>query len=531
MKFFSVCKYFKKPHFTFKALFWFLLPLWGLGGLVFIIQKSILLDESIYQNTNFLLVNACKSLRFLGVFLVGLASGIYFWGWKWNLLFEKFWEKSIFLMAILVLGITFCFSPYNFYFENLFIFDRILLGILVILCFFKPSFLFLFVFYCYFFAIQFSYPFGGQSYEWTFNVWCDVLLMLWCWFLLPHPLPLSEGEGSNKKSHILMFVYTYVLSIYSYPAIQKMLLGEYFGQWIFENNLFNYFVAGDVQYWEFLESNFNFWQILFENTNVFFTFSVFFIEIGILAFWHKRYFQVLAFGRFSLHFSVFFFTGNTFWSWQLLNLVLFFQIIFLEKEILDKIFNKIHLAFLLNILVLLMPFCLPIKSLAWWDSNFYQVYTLEAVDDKGNTYVLTPSDYAPYTIWGRKAQFYYLNDEKYLTGTYGSVKDYALYKALRNAKNAEDIKNIKLKFGRNLFNQKEKDKFIHFTKKLLFYLKSKNNSIPTFVPLHFYTFLKEKNQKINLKNIQKINIKYKEILYSNHKKNKILEKVVLEVNL
>lgn len=513
--------------------------------LYFILSKSILLDESVFFDTNFLLLNACKGLRFLGVFLVGIFFGVVFWRCRWVDVFRGFWEKVLFLVGIGVLVVTFSLSPYNFYLQNWFVLDRILFGILGFLCIYRPSFLFLFAFYTHFLASQYSYPFGGQGYEWTHCLWVDVLLLafvLICKKRLLHFYFSNFSKKNDNHSHTntihsyiphsyplegLGVIYMYALMVYAYPATQKLFLGEYVGAWILENQLFHYLEAGHHQSWEFSEGDLAFWKYILQHFNLFFTFFVFFVEMGFLAFWHKTYFQMLAFGRFLLHLGVFFFTGNSFWSWQLFNLLLFLQIFYLDKLVLKNIFQNFYLAFCINIFILFGHYFFDIKPLAWWDTNFYQINTLQATDQAGNTQTLTPYHYAPYTIWGRKAQFYYLHKNPYLTGTYGSTKNHQLYQALKNAKNEQDIEKIKTRFGKNEYDSTQAKKFYHFTHKLLLHLQNPSTlNFTNVVPLHFYTFF-QKNKKENtqkqtkndkeykkfeLKNTQKIQVLYKEVL-------------------
>ena len=112
---------------------------------ILIFKKSLKIEEI---NSSFLLLNIDTSYRFLwffSVIIIFYILSLIKFKLNWSIVSKEI--KLIVMLSTIVLTWSTVFSDYNYYEDNWFFFDRILLLVMCILVYFKPSVIFLYILY------------------------------------------------------------------------------------------------------------------------------------------------------------------------------------------------------------------------------------------------------------------------------------------------------------------------------------------------------------------------------------------------
>lgn len=352
------------------------------------------------------------------------------------------WESSGGLrrfVITLVVVLAWAGSTYNY---NLYLntghwFDRVALVALALAVWWWPMALPLFAAWAIVMLWEVSsVGFGHDDFDWRPLIEVLVLFACFVW--------LSFWKRLNTRHFLFVALYL-VASYYYYAGYAKIFYGPTFS-WIIENHTSNLFLAAWQHGWLnwFLNERAAL-AITRALRHIDFpaaVFTVFVAETGAVV-WlalHPRATRAWLLCAAGMHLGIFVFAGVCFWKWIAMDLALWH---FLRREgafIHAEIFkHKLALAF--GIVLLLCSgqrtYFNPTTGVAWYDTNFNELYHLQAVGVSGQTYPLDPNVFAPYDARMTQENFCYLSSEPYLTAIYGQTGNHAVLMELARSQTAE----------------------------------------------------------------------------------------------
>ncbi|MDX2022843.1 MAG: hypothetical protein SF187_21600 [Deltaproteobacteria bacterium] len=278
---------------------------------------------------------------------------------------------------------------------------------------------------------------GHDDFDWRPLI--EVLALFACFVWL------SFWKRLNTRHFLFVALYS-LASYYYFAGYAKIFYGPTFS-WIIDNHTSNLFLAA----WQHGWLN---W-FLSERAALVATralrhidlaaglFTVFVAEIGVIV-WlavHPRATRVWLLCAAGLHLGIFVFAGVCFWKWIAMDLALWYFLRGEGASLHAEIFK--HKAVLVFGVVLLLcsgqrTYFNPTTGVAWYDTNFNELYHLQAVGKSGRTYDLDPNVFAPYDARMTQENFCYLSDEPYLTAIYGQTGNHAVLRKLEASKTAAE---------------------------------------------------------------------------------------------
>ncbi|WP_299119071.1 hypothetical protein [uncultured Winogradskyella sp.] len=351
---------------------------------------------------------------------------------------------------------------FNFYFDQNYTLDRIVLLLSLILFYWRPigSILFLF----------FLFPLVGQlevlegfSLSTTFLL--TRIIILFIAFFCIHLV-----FGKFRFKYFAFMLGCFVASNYIVSGAGKLMLGE----WIF-NDQVNYLLPATYA---------NGWQSYLntESLNSLTRFLSYFnmpsrlfsllIECGMIAFFFNiKWARFLLIGAIVMHIGIFFYSGIFFWMWILVLIGLLF--IFSKKVIeTPSVFNKAY--FLIAIPIILGgKFWINPSPKVWFDSPLNYTYKFKATLENGEGHLLPPDFFAPYDVQFTFSNFKYLNDKPLLGIHWGAHASEKLHNYFKIHRSDKDIFNFEKTHG---IIYKDQEKQIFLAKFITQYVKNWNEN-------------------------------------------------------
>jgi hypothetical protein len=397
--------------------------------------------ELIFNSNSFLIEYFSDVINILQI--IPLFLGFYLLkSLQWKSFELKKQTKIIWICFGLLVVYKFGFNSYNFYYDQLFLFERILLLLLFVLSLFRIAFIIPFSFLFLLTISQYYYPLGGYSIT-------DI-------YPLVNFFPLFTGYIFLKflfNINDLNFwrsVIVFHISYYFISGIAKIEISPNFYEWILYNDLSNLFNSSLQMGWlkDFDNSIIILISTLISYFNVPLNLLTVLIEISSIYFLRRgKTFRIYLIVASLFHFIIYLSSGIFFWKWIIINVVIVVISIIGERESFEKVFDFKPLYFI--ILVLISPIYLRPLSLAWFDTKLVEKYEIYLTDFNGNDFAVTGNFFKPYDKIFSQNRFPYLTKNKTLIGTYGSLgTDRLFYSDF----NLVDLINGNLNFKRNDFN-------------------------------------------------------------------------------
>ncbi|SKA79640.1 hypothetical protein SAMN02745166_00521 [Prosthecobacter debontii] len=297
---------------------------------------------------------------------------------------------------------------------------------------------------------------------------------------------------------------------YWIPGVAKLKVGLDSWDWLLHDDLFNLsastFVHGWSAFWdeEGLVRLLAFLQPLALPMKVF----VLVVELALItAFWNRRWFVLLSAGRVMLHAGIFFFSGDSFWNWIVLQIAL--TAAFIEwprrgqgdEKSAPTMGAEMRLfswqsGAVAAVYLLITANSHMASNLAWFDSQVTERYSVYAVMKGGRRLYVKPDFFEPYDFAFIQSQFHFLLPEKVLTRTFGAIHEARVAQAAREARTVEAVRGLIATHGKVQIDAKRTASFDGFLKRWFAQHRALEGVLPKTLhtlspPLHAYVLSKE----------------------------------------
>lgn len=430
------------------------------------------------------------------------------------------------------------FLEYNYFTDQSLILEKGILLIALVLIYFNPIFVILFLVQSLLIWQSYQIPLGNFHFT-------DIRPVFEILILFISYLFVNKFKIIHSNLFILLALALHA-SNYFVPGIAKIEISPNGWEWIVENELSNLFISSYVNGWlGFLSEDLilDIAQII-NKTQIPIQLLTILIHLGSIFLLYRKKITMTLFICFELlHFGIFLASGIFFWAWILVNFGFIFLIKQLPKESLEFIYSKKVKNFFL-LIVLLSPVFFSPKPLAWWDSNLNTVYDFIVTTKNEEKIKLNRNDFSPYDLIFTQNRFYYSTSDKVVNNTYGAIQNdnkiysnlfkniinyiikpilgiesnyyknnsYEVFKKIKVSESIFEIKNNIEKFGKNYFDNSKKNVLENFLKK---YFQNKNSTSnknwfnKIGAPYHIYDLSEprlSKNIKIKYVSMEKQNI-------------------------
>jgi hypothetical protein len=339
-------------------------------------------------------------------------------------------------------------SDYNFYFDQLYVFDRLLLIALLLLLWWKPIFVLPYTLVLMAFAAQFTYPLADQG---SLLVSVNLLvhtLQLFSVFMLVHVV-----TGTRLTSDFLFVLCCMIGASYVRSGVGKLMLG-----WLAHPNLIYLLPGGYSNGWlAFLSPEqvaaISQFLMPFRLPMMLFTLVV---ELGALVFlFNQRVMLVYLLLFVGFHAGVAALCGIFFWHWIVLELAL---LLFFYRTRAQPFRMRTWAQFALSVVLIGGGFIwFRSVNLAWYDTGLYYSYRYEAITQSSDRVMLPASYFSPYEDIFIFQNFNYLTRDPQLTGTYGVSMDSELASAIVAARTPADVFALEGQFPLETYRQAHVD--------------------------------------------------------------------------
>ncbi len=409
----------------------------------------------------------------------------------WAAIDDSMRMRNFVTIVAAVMGVTFILSDYNYYYDNAFLFDRLVLLTLLVAIRFHPGFLFPFVITMMVFALQIHYPLPGGMWNWPDKRLPTHILFVLVWFVY-----LRIFVRTDQRLPLILALFM-AASGYAHAGFSKMAIGPEVTTWLVENATSNILVSAYQQgNWlgQLSEAQIVDVAGVLRHFDVASNGYTLFAEVGAaFILLDKRVARFFLGACVLLHLGILATTGIFFWKWIVVDLAMMWYAGVLWKWSLpDPTVGKpIAIALVICALTLGAAHTKMTGILfAWWDTEHTQFFTYEVETVSGDRYSLDPRYFVPYDIVFVQSRFYYTVPQKLLPGTYGVTHRYPVFKALQAA-TTQDLPAVNERYAVGLFNQGRRNDFGRFVQR---YVRAAmrgedKNFLPRWVsvPYHFQT--------------------------------------------
>ena len=403
----------------------------------FVFERLTRLPESSYGEASPLLEffrNLGWLVSITGVIAAGLLA-------RYGKLFASWHELefgSDIRIFIMLLAATIAWPlatmAYNYYFDQGYIFERLLIVLLLPLLWWRPVFLYPLITVEYLLLWQLGEPsLGGSVFPHKLHL-LHALNIFAAFFLL------YAATGHRRAQSFLVLVCCLVAASYWLPGLAKLKLA-----WLSDERLYLLPLSAYAHGWlAFLSAD-----RIVDVARVLMPFDaamrvgVIVLELSCLFMLWRRW---LCFGLLSavivFHILVFAAYGFLFWTWIILDAVV---LVLIARSSVNRnidIFNGRN--FVVSALfIAASAVWAEAPKLGWYDTPLTYTYRVHAIDDRRNSVQIHPRFFAPYDDTFTMSSFAYLvPDRAVLVGPYGVTKDRDLLRALMGAKTPGDVFDI-----------------------------------------------------------------------------------------
>jgi len=363
--------------------------------------------------------------------------------------------KVVRLIVMLVAGMlawVYATLDFNFYFNQAYIADRLLLLALLPLIFWRPVFVLSFLFVLLSFIGQSEVLVG---FSWAAPFLPIRILVLFSAFYL-----LFLWTNKFLIKDFVMFTCSLVAAHYWSSG-----WGKLNWEWIANDRIFLLLPATYANGWlSFFdpETIGSITQTLL-HLNGPMKIVVLLLEVGgCLFFLHRHASRFFLTGWLMMHLGIFLVSGICFWMWG--TLVAGLLLVFFKNNGLAElpVFTKKHLLVSFLLIISGGYWCRPVK-LAWYDVPVSYTYRMEATMDNGQRKQLPPGFFGAFDYQFTLSGFSYLSKEATLPVVWGA-SGVETAKVLDRVNSASEVFVVEKSNGRAGFNESQAIAFDHFMK-------------------------------------------------------------------
>ncbi len=360
--------------------------------------------------------------------------------------------------VLIFIGIwTAAFYPYNFYWGHAHLADRLIILVLGVLCFRFPGVLPVFTIAMAISYWQWRVPLGDPENT-NRKLIVDALLtlngalLLWRWKWFPRPA-------------VVLAVVSVVFIHYWIPGQEKFDISSKPMEWLLENRALNMMIAAFTLGWNVFWDQAGVVSVYQSMSFAEVPLKAFVIVVEmalVISFWRRPVFLAFTAGRILLHAGILFFSGDTFWNWNLLQVGLLAAFLWPSRGDVF-VFGWRQMA-ASAVYVIATAHSHNANPLGWWDSRLSERYNVVAVTEGGERELITPFFFEPFDFLFIQSKFHFtVRDDKILTRTYGAIHDEEAAREFRKAYTPEEARRLIDKWGKEQYSEKmsgELDEFI-----------------------------------------------------------------------
>lgn len=376
-----------------------------------------------------------------------------------------------FIMAAAALLVWPCSTlDYNFFFDQGYVIDRLVLVGIWALIYVHPFFVAPLLVVLVMSFGQLMYPLPGASWHWPDKKLPLDFLTMFLVFLA------TRVFFRQHRQAFVLLTCTVVASQYFHAGVNKMLLGPTLWTWATDNHLSHILVGAHVNGgWLRHLSPAAVHQLAgaLSAVDPALAAGTLMVECGaILLLLDRKLLPWILVAQAGLHTGIVLLTGIFFWKWILFDLMLALWLCSswraddaagaglatlpghemanpsLGQWFLGRGLFSARTFALFVTLVLASPFSLQNVSFAWWDTPYINFFEIRGIGRSGTEYVLDSRFFSPYDILVHQARFSYLKRGPTIGGTFAVAHDYEFARAVDTATPGE-IGAIRQRFGVN----------------------------------------------------------------------------------
>ncbi|MDX2022765.1 MAG: hypothetical protein SF187_21195 [Deltaproteobacteria bacterium] len=295
---------------------------------------------------------------------------------------------------------------------------------------------------------QAGHPIGVDSFDWRpiLEVMCLFSCFVWLAFL------------PNLNTRHFVLVALALIGTYYFEAGIAKIRFRPVGSWVFEDDLSNLLIAAHMRGWLSFIPDAWIYAVAHPLRALSPVLTVFTVvtELGfLLLFMHRRLTRPFLLMAAALHVGIFLLAGIFFWKWVLLNLLWFWFFKADQADVRKSWFDhRLTAAFAVVLAVFGgRQYFRPQIGVAWWDTNFNELYEINAIGKSGASYRVAPDEFAPNDVTLVQANYWKLVNGPSLMNVYGSAYNHDLYVALKKATSLDEIPPIYRRFAQNRYNE------------------------------------------------------------------------------
>ena len=328
--------------------------------------------------------------------------------------------------------------PYNYYYDKLHLYDRVLIVGLALGAIWHPLFVAPFLAVVLVFVYQLRYPLRLFSYTDKQPLF-DLLNLFSCFVYVRVVAP-------STSSSRYLFVSLCVMGAYYFAsAVQKIRIG-----WVRDERLQYLLLAARDNGWlnwigaEKMQAV----VAAIGRLNPILLWFVMAVELGaLLMLLNANVALILLAGAVILHVGILAASGILFWKWMIVDLTLGASILSLSQGGRQEVFTT-PLFLLSLVLVWLSSRWLWPRTLGWLDTSLSPVFRFRCQMEDGRMCEVIPTQMTPYDFPLTQGRLYSLAKMPILSRTYGSVITAHDLRVIKDAQSAEELRAAIDKWGR-----------------------------------------------------------------------------------
>lgn len=375
--------------------------------------------------------------------------------------------RGLVLVPATVMTWTFATLPHNFYFDQAYLLDRLLLVVLLAAIWLHPLFVHLATFALLVIGSQVTHPLVGAEWSWVDKrLPLDLLILFGCFLLVRTITPARSWLFA-------LSALTLTGGTYWNAAVSKLELGGSPLSWLFENHISNLVVSSHLGIgwlgWLDTETVLTLARSLspFDPLSAAATLL---LELGgVLVLVSRRATRGVLLGFVVLHTAIVLTSGIFFWKWIVVDLALAWYVGRLDRDgsLVDaapaaaggplagtklerwllprRLYEPATLALAILLVIGIRGWSWQVPF-AWFDSRYVNTFEIYGVDPGGDRHRLGGRFFAPYDVLFHQSRFFYLTAEPLLVDTFGTTLDLALLRRLE-AVTVEDLPELRRELG------------------------------------------------------------------------------------
>ena len=368
---------------------------------------------------NFLYI-LCPLILLIGLIFINKKN-------NWHTLSTDYLYKPtrlFFCSIILLASIYNCFTPYNYYFNEYYIFDRLILLILGISFIWLPWLIPILILTCILWIRQQFVPLGYCSVL-DKRLFYEIPLIFLAYLCVPKKISIS-------LKYVWIVVFSLFASNYFVSGLGKLQIGPELHSWITDNNLFVHFIFSHQFGWlNFMNNkNIELITLFLSKYEVILCFFTVITELGavLIGAFFKTAVLILSL-LLIFHLGVFIESGIFFWKWVYV-ILLFLMVLFKYKSEF-----KFHFFSYFTFTAIAM-FCIISKKvfnpveLSWWDAKYNVRFEYFVNTSLENTRQISGHFFAPYEQYFTFQRLYGLVPNEIMLPAI-PFSDYLKYKELQ----------------------------------------------------------------------------------------------------